>query len=255
MIMETDVFSPESGEVDLLVAEPATERGKAKRATSSKRRSSSSTAEAGGPNESDVAISRILIPRPNFQMLDVPIVGTTPLILHKWSEKAIAMIRDKQMKKAVSAKGAKDPEAEFNGARYISAEGWDGAPAVAFKAAMVGACRQTGKAISMTLAQRLFFVVPEAYLPDGTPLVRIYGEPRIHESMVRVGQGIADIRYRPIYMPWSANLRIQYNADVISAEQVVNLLQLAGLAEGVGEWRPSAPRSYTGTFGCWMIGE
>ena len=198
---------------------------------------------------------QISIPAPNIQVIEFPIVGTSPLILHKWSEKAIAMIRDKQAKKAVAAKAAKNPEEEFNGARYISTEGWDGAPAVAFKSAMVGACRQTGKAISMTLAQRLFFVLPDAYLPDGTPLIRIHGEPRMHESMVRVGMGVADIRYRPIYMPWRANLRVRFNAGIISAEQVANLVQLAGLSEGVGEWRPSAPKSATGTFGCWEIDE
>lgn len=203
--------------------------------------------------ETESPASGIVIPKPNIQVIEVPIVGTSPLILHKWSEKAIGMIKDKQAKKATGPRAAKNPEEEYNGARYISQEGWDGAQAVAFKAAMVGACRQTGKAISMAIAQRMFFVEAEGYTADGTGLVRIIGEPRLHEAMVRVGMGVADIRYRPIYMPWRATIRIRFNAGMISADQVVNLVQLAGLSEGVGEWRPSSPKSHTGTNGCWDI--
>lgn len=197
----------------------------------------------------------IVIPQPKIRTVQVPIVGTTPLLMHKWSEKAIEMMRRKQGKKASQPKEAKDPEADFNGARYISSEGWDGVQAVAFKAAMVGACRQTDKAISMTLAQRLFFVVPDGMDDRDNGLVRIVGEPRMHEAMVRVGMGVADIRYRPIYMPWSATLTIRFNAGVISEDQLFNLVQLAGLCEGVGEWRPSAPKSATGTFGCWDLSQ
>ncbi len=36
-------------------------------------------------------------------------------------------------------------------------------------------------------------------------------------------------------------VKIRYNADVISDEQVVNLFNLAGFSVGVGEWRPGHP--------------
>lgn len=197
----------------------------------------------------------IVIPKPKIRTVQIPIVGTTPLIMHKWSEKAIQMIKDKQGKKASGPKAAKDPEAEYNGARYVSVDGWDGVQAVAFKAAMVGACRQTDKAISMTLAQRLFFIVADGVDDRDNGLIRIIGEPKMHEAMVRVGMGVADIRYRPIYSPWSATLTVRFNAGMISDEQLFNLVQLAGLSEGVGEWRPSAPKSATGTYGCWDLAE
>jgi hypothetical protein len=200
------------------------------------------------------ASSKIVIPKPRIEVLSIPIIGTSPLLLHKWSEKAKRQMLDKQMKKATKAKDAKDPEADFNGARYISQDGWDGCPAVAFKSAMVGACRQCD-GLPMTLAKRIFFVEVDGYTPDGDGLVRIVGEPRMHEAMVRLETGTADIRYRPIYHPWRATIQVRFNAGIVSAEQVVNLIQIAGLSEGVGEWRPSAPKSSTGIHGCWEIEE
>lgn len=198
--------------------------------------------------------SKIIIPKPRIETLSIPIVGTSPLILHKWSEKAKRQMLDKQMKKAKAAKEAKNPEEDYMQARYISADGWDGCTAVSFKAAMVGACRQVD-GLPMTLAKRIFFVETDGYTPDGYGLVRIYAEPQMHEAMVRLETGTADIRFRPIYFPWRAVVRIRYNAGVVSAEQVSNLLSLAGLSEGIGEWRPSAPKSATGTYGCWEIEE
>lgn len=46
--------------------------------------------------------------------------------------------------------------------------------------------------------------------------------------------------------PGNANagvLRVKYNANVITQEQLVNLLALAGLHVGIGEGRPGAPKN------------
>jgi hypothetical protein len=60
----------------------------------------------------------------------------------------------------------------------------------------------------------------------------------MREDTVRVGMGVADLRYRGEFDPWAAILPVQYNAGVMSAEQVVTLINLGGFASGVGEWRP-----------------
>src|SRR3546814_7461476 len=72
---------------------------------------------------------------------------------------------------------------------------------------------------------------------DGEMLT-VQGEPRPREDMVRVGMGTADIRYRPEFPEWSILAAIKFNASVISAEQIANLLSTAGFAIGIGEWRP-----------------
>lgn len=190
----------------------------------------------------------IVIPRPSIAVAQFPIKGTSQLIVHAWSTKAKQMILDKQQGKVV-VREFKDPERDYNEARYISSEGWDGFPATGFKAAIVGGCRQVA-GLPMTLAKQLLFV--EADDPV-TNLVRIYGEPQMREDMVRLETGVADIRYRPGYWPWRAVITVRFNANMISQEQVANLLMLAGMGVGIGEWRPSAPKSSSGNFGLWEL--
>src|SRR3546814_6316709 len=90
---------------------------------------------------------------------------------------------------------------------------------------MVGACRFVD--MKMTEARGAFHI-------DGEMLT-VQGEPRPREDMVRVGMGTADIRYRPEFPEWSILAAIKFNASVISAEQIANLLSTAGFAIGIGE--------------------
>ena len=56
----------------------------------------------------------VIIPAINIQTAVIKVVGDSPLIMHKWSEKAKKEMLDKQMKKA-KTKGhdAKDPVRDF----------------------------------------------------------------------------------------------------------------------------------------------
>lgn len=201
------------------------------------------------------AASTINIPRPRIEEISIPIIGTEPLIVHAWSQKVKQAMLDKQMKKPVASKEAKDPQRDFEDSRYIADEGWDGFTAVGFKASLVGACRQV-EGLPMTLAKRLLFVQADGRSTlHSSGLVRIHGEPRMRQDMVRLDTGVADIRFRAEYFPWKATLTIRFNAGVISAEQVTHLVILAGMSEGVGEWRPSSPKSATGNYGLWEIEE
>lgn len=69
--------------------------------------------------------------------------------------------------------------------------------------------------------------------------VEILGPPpSMREDTVRVGMGTADLRFRAEFERWAAVLRIQHNANVISAAQVANLIQAGGFGVGIGDWRP-----------------
>ena len=165
----------------------------------------------------------------------IRLVGDSPLICHKWSEKAKKEMLDKQMKKAKTAKVAKDPVRDYEESLYTLPEGGYGFPCVAFKSAAVGACRFT-EGVKMTMARGAFHV-------DGE-LAKIEGEPNMREDMVRVGMGTADIRYRGEFRTWAVNLDITFNAAAMSLDQIVNLYNLAGFGIGVGEWRPEKDGSY-----------
>lgn len=178
---------------------------------------------------------QIELPKLQLATLQVLLIGDSSLIVHAWSEKAKEMMLSKQMKKAKQAKAAKDPEQDFKESLYPMQDGSHTFPAVAFKSAMVGACRFVEN-VKMTEARGAFHILGE--------FIKIDGHPTRREDMVRVGMGTADIRYRGEFKQWKALLEISYNQSAMSAEQIVNLLNVAGFGVGVGEWRPERNGSY-----------
>lgn len=178
----------------------------------------------------------VLLYKLDLRTIVLKVVGDSPLIAHKWSEKAKQQMRDKQGKKAKAPKEAKNPEECYRGTLYEHPDGGYGFPAVAFKAAAVDACSFVD-GLTKVAARGAFHIQGD--------MVKIEGSaPRMREDMVRVGMGVADLRYRAEFPTWKASLTIQFNASVISAEQIVDLFRIAGFAVGVGEWRPQRDGSF-----------
>jgi hypothetical protein len=199
----------------------------------------------------------IELPKLNLKILTITLIGDSSLITHKWSEKAIKGMLDKQMKKAKGAREAKDPWMDFCHSLYwlsdMPAKPTEatikkakfGFPAVAFKAAAVNACSQVD-GLTKVNARASFHIDKEFVIIQGTPEIR--------EDMVRIAMGTADIRYRGEFKKWKAEFELRYNANVLSAEQIVNLFNVAGFGVGVGEWRPQKNGSY-GMFHVMTEGE
>ena len=192
--------------------------------------------------------TEVIIPAINIQYASIHVVGDSPLIVHKWAEKAKKEILDKQMKKA-KTKGheAKDPVRDFIDSLYWlegepeekTEEGFAkaiqngvkfGFPATAFKASAVAAGYRAGVTKDKVSMNAAFHIDDE--------FVEINGIPEMREDMVRVGMGTADIRYRGEFKEWSATFHVKFNASAISLEQLINLFNLGGFACGLGEWRP-----------------
>ncbi|UAB76954.1 hypothetical protein INR77_08845 [Erythrobacter sp. SCSIO 43205] len=178
--------------------------------------------------------TKIELPALQIERLSLNLVGDSPLIVHAWSEKAKKQMLDKQMKKASKGKEAKDPEADYEACFYRTEKGAYGFPAIGVKSAMVSACRFVD--MKMTEARGAFHIDCE--------MLEIHGEPRPREDMVRVGMGTADIRYRPEFPEWTMPVEVKFNANAVSAEQIANLLNTAGFAIGIGEWRPEKNGQY-----------
>lgn len=213
-------------------------RSKRTLTTSSEQIEPSSTEIAKTPSK-DVMIRPLRIMR-----TEIFVRGTHPLIMHAWNPKAIEMMESKQQKKATGPRKAKDPEEEFQGARYKIDEKTDGIPAIAIKSCAVEAGTSLG--LHKTDLRKSFFVCP-----DGEELVPIICPkgPEMKRDMVRVGMGTADVRYRPMYRNWSCKFTVEYNQDLISAEQLFNLFDHAGYSVGLGEWRPQK----NGPFGRFRV--
>jgi hypothetical protein len=179
------------------------------------------------------------------------ITGATPVIPHKWSEKSIRQMADKQQAEAGAARPRrlpKNPEEEaLDSCYWLDDQG--AIPAVSFKAAMVGACRFFD-GLTMTLAKLLFYVEgegPEQLVPVGDK-----SNGTMREDTPRNSSGTPDLRYRYQFWPWQAELRVHYLPSMIDVDSVIALLDAAGKG-GVGDWRPSSPKSSTGSYGQFRV--
>lgn len=180
----------------------------------------------------------------SIRQVSIPIVGISPLIVHAWSEKSKKMIADKQAGKAKNKKhDIRQPEEEYEAAKHISVSGWEGFPAAGFKASMIRGAKMIGMVMKDT--QTAFFINADC---EETQLVRIHGESRMRTDMVRVGMGASDIRYRPEYPDWYAELNIEFNEGIVSLDQIHQLVKAAGYGCGVGEMRPEKGKFNYGRF-------
>ncbi len=182
----------------------------------------------------------------NFKIrnVSVEVIGTSPLIVHAFSEKARKMIEAKQQGKSKNAKHAiRVPEEDFESAKHKSPLGWDGFPAAGFKAAMTRGAKMIG--LVMKDVQTNFFIQADC---SETQLVKINGKCRMRTDMVRIGMGSADVRYRPEYPKWTATLVIEFNEGMVSLEQIYQMVSAAGYGVGVGEMRPERTKFGFGRF-------
>ena len=194
----------------------------------------------------------------NIVRTTIRIRGTAPFVQNKFSFKARSkmmadMSTPKNEKKAKTERPPRDYEDDFVQAQHISVAGWNGIPCPAFRAAMIDACRTVG--MVMTRAKMAVFVLPDGFdKDDGTPLVRIIGdEPERTESLVRNDNGGADIRIRPMWREWEADVSLEFDADMITPESVINLLDRAGRQVGVGEGRPYSKNSVGQGWGTFTV--
>src|SRR5690242_1310062 len=149
-------------------------------------------------SKTKVAPEQITIPEINIEILPLTLNGISPLICHKWSDKAKKMMLDKQMKKAKTAKEAKDPWMDYCNSLYwlngmpekpteediLKAR--FGFPVVGFKSAAVSAVTHVD-GMTKVFTRGAFHIDGEYAVINGTPNIR--------EDMVRIAMGTADIRY------------------------------------------------------------
>lgn len=214
------------------------------------------------PKSKAPAAEKTITIRPlHIGRLNAVIIGDTPLVVHKWSEKAKREMLAKHRGEAAAPKEVKShvrdmirsmhwftdaPITEFpagteaktidetlteafrralrSGARF-------GFPALAAKKAMVSACGQI-PSLHKT------FLRGAVHAGNPRSRIEIIGPPpRVMEAMVRNDGGTADIRYRAEFWPWAAVIPLRYNTSVIKETALVELLNLAGFAVGLLEWR------------------
>ena len=207
----------------------------------------------------------ISIPEIKIKTANITIVGDSPLLINKFSEKAKREILDKQMKKAKKAKEAKVPFYDFvqslhwitpmpdfegkteeeikeifekaieNGAKF-------GFPTVGIKQSAISAAYRGGLAKNKVSLQGAFHIKGE--------LAEIVGELTMREDYVKIPMGGADIVYRGEFKEgWTSTFTVMYDEGVISLEQIIQMLNYGGFSVGIGEWRIEKGGNF-GMFHC-----
>lgn len=196
----------------------------------------------------------------------IRIVGDSPLIMHAWSEKAKRMMLDVQRGKAKGKKKpVKNPVDDFIQAAYwltgkpeypddaseeecqeafeqaIANGATFGFPVTAIKQAAQAAAYRLGWVKNQMGLRGAFFIKS-----DANGMVQIHSDPpEMREDMVKVGMGTADIRYRPQFNHWYADLTISYNAaGEYDLDAIINAINAGGYVCGLGEWRPERDGDY-----------
>lgn len=189
----------------------------------------------------------------------VTIIGDTPLIMHAWSEKAKRQMLEAQMGKAKGkAKEKKNPVDDFIQSMYwltekpeeSTAEAFQAAisngarfgfPVTALKQAAISASFRKGWSKDKMSLRGVFFI-------DGGwgEFMEIVSDPPVmNESMVRVGMGTADIRYRGEFRNWRATFSLKYDVNgQYSLNNILNMINAGGVICGIGEWRPERDGQY-----------
>ena len=168
-------------------------------------------------------------------VLTTRIIGISPFIQHKWSEKAIKMIRDQHAGVRVKNREIRKPEEEFRDAAYVCEDGRFGFPAGGIKACLIGAAHKD-IGLEKTLLRKSLFIIPDD--PINNLIALETDDPLMREDTVRVGAGSTDLRYRPEFRNWSMILNFEFDAQALTQPTILNLVQRAGFGVGLGEWRP-----------------
>lgn len=189
------------------------------------------------------------------EKLEVYILGTKPLLCNRLSEKAQHELM--LPKPRGSGRGGTnlkhDPYEEYARSPYRLPDLLeDGKPsptliavmASTFKGAMMTAALDQPEAKKAQIG-RLVWV--DANNLNLTP---IYGVPKLFMSVTRSADinHTPDIRTRAILPEWAAFITVSYLSPNIRANSVANLLGMAGLTAGIGDWRPEKGKGSYGQF-------
>lgn len=174
------------------------------------------------------------------------IEGST-LISHRLGSEQMLKVMRKETGKA-KTKEFRDFEAEYESCFYRTGDDKYGIPVSAFMSSMLDAAT-TIDGISKTNLKRGVRLLGDVLELRYDKINHRIDFPR------RSGKnGTPDERHRPEFFNWECDLIVQYDTNIISPEQIINLINRSGFNSGVGDWRPSSPRS-SGVHGMFTVKE
>lgn len=202
-------------------------------------------------SDTGIDLMEIEIQSINTDVVIVPVVGTSPLLVHSMSRKARGELALPAPKGARKKSGAPKhvPISEFRECLYLSRRPESPTlltfPTTAFKGAMLEAALRVGGSSKREIGQLV--------LVEGAE-VHLYGVPKVHVGIVRNSDinKTPDVRTRAVLEQWGAEVRIRYIKPKLNEKAVLTLFAAAGLIMGVGDFRPEKGK---GSFGQFRLAE
>jgi hypothetical protein len=177
----------------------------------------------------------------------VPIKGKTPLLMGKMDQAIIQEIVEKQSGKKMATKKIRDTEKEYKNSIHRTSTGIIGFPSGGFKGGMIDSAPRVGnRFFSKGLVMGGIRIINAI---EGLIPIKYKKMDCLQHSV-----GAAKTMFSPQFHDWSCELVIQYDANNISASDIVNLLNYAGFYVGIGVWRPKGKDGGSGEFGCYEVG-
>ena len=139
----------------------------------------------------------------------------------------------------------RDYDKEYQSCFYLTSDKKYGFPASGIMGALLDATVPMD--IHKTTIKRAFRLMGDIYELKYKKLNRRVDNPR------RSGiNKTPDVRHRPEFIDWEMELFVLYDPNQISLDQIINLINQAGFSSGIGDWRPSSPKS-SGTHGMFKV--
>jgi hypothetical protein len=180
--------------------------------------------------------------------MDFCVIGTSPIILNRMSEKAQRELLMPKGRKNAAEKASTlkhDPMAEFRASPYTS-QGDSGATRLQLLASMFkGAMRTAALDIPGAKKAQIGRLV---YIEGDR--VDLFGVPKLLMSVTRSADmnRTPDVRSRAIVPEWACRIRVKFVKPIMREQSVANLLAAGGITAGVGDWRVEKGAGSYGTF-------
>lgn len=180
--------------------------------------------------------------------MDFCVLGTSPLIMNRMSQKVWFELLAPKGRKTAADKAATakhDPVREFRDSSYRIED--SNSPTLlavmvtAFKRAMATAASDLPGASKAQIGRLV-------YMPG--ELQPIFGLPRVFMAVTRAKDinRTPDVRTRAILPEWACRLSVTFTKPLLKEQAVANLLAAAGMSSGIGDWRQEKGSGSFGSF-------
>lgn len=201
--------------------------------------------EKNGSSNTTSRIENVLLESVKPQPLTFKIVGTTALLMHKFSD-AAALEMTRKANGEGGLKGSKPTDKEaFEAAIYRTEDGELYMPSGAFLGAIVEAASFMGQ-VTRYNKKRIKGAVK---FPSDKVIITSKSGPKMRIDMGKNDKGQSVRSVRAELQDWGAEITLTIDTAIYKPAEILQLFERAGFSIGVGAWRTECG----GTHGCFMV--